>query len=214
MSKNKTNAADKLFRKRDADAAMKEYEQEKQAEAQKTERLRALRLAKEAEDRETAEAARAEIAAGTDFADVARRLEEGVGVTGEAGGGGEGSAPFAGNGGAGGGAGFVGGSLGELSRDDLPPAFADVILELATGEVSEVVEAEYGFHLFQVTERLPAETVPLEEAWDEVLRELHQQRADGRLTELAEEARTRYEVAVWERNLPFNYRGVYRADAG
>lgn len=148
------------------------------------------------EDRESAEAALAEIRAGADFAAVARRLSGEAGEAADASG-----------------AGFVGGSLGELSREDLPPAFADVILELEPGEVSEVVEAEYGFHLFQVTEKLPAETVPLEAARGEIERELLERRADSLLDELAEEARRRYDVSVWERNLPFNYRGIYRAEA-
>jgi len=151
------------------------------------------------EDRETAEAALADIRAGADFAVVARRLSDEEGGTGGEDGGS--------------GAGFVGGSLGELSREDLPPAFADVILELEPGDVSGVVEAEYGFHLFQVTEKLPAETVPLAMARDEIERELLQRRADRLLSELAEEARRRYDVSVWERNLPFNYRGIYRAEA-
>jgi hypothetical protein len=50
-------AADKLFRKRDKEVAVSEYEAAKIAQAEKTARLRALRLAKEANDREIAEKA-------------------------------------------------------------------------------------------------------------------------------------------------------------
>jgi parvulin-like peptidyl-prolyl isomerase len=106
------------------------------------------------------------------------------------------------------------GFQGELSRADLPPAFADLIFSLQPGEVSDVVEAEYGFHLFEVTERLPAETLPLEAVRDDVERRLLQDAADRRLTTLAEEARRRYDVSVWDRNLPFNYRGVYGDQGG
>ena len=63
------------------------------------------------------------------------------------------------------------------------------------------------------TSKLPAETVPLEAARGEIERELLERRADSLLDELAEEARRRYDVSVWERNLPFNYRGIYRAEA-
>lgn len=106
------------------------------------------------------------------------------------------------------------GFQGELSRADLPPAFADLIFALEPGEVSEVVEAEYGFHLFQVTERLPAETLPLEAVREDVERRLLQDAADRRLASLAEEARRRYDVSVWDRNLPFNYRGIYGDQGG
>jgi len=142
------------------------------------------------DDRAQAEKAVEEIRAGASFAAVARRLVDDPAIA------------------------ATGGTLGELSRDDVPPAFADVIFSLAPGEVSDVVEADYGFHVFQVTETLPAEVLPFDEVHDEVARALRQERADRRLRELAEEACRRYDVSVWERNLPFNYRGVYLAEAG
>ena len=137
------------------------------------------------EDREAAEQARAELAAGADFAAVARRVSRD---------------PSAG----------AGGLQGELSRADLPKAFAEVIFALAPGEVSRVIEADYGYHLFQVTERLPAEVVPLAQARDEIARQLQRERADRLLASLVGEARDRYDVEVYARNLPFDYEGVYR----
>lgn len=142
------------------------------------------------EERERAERLRAEIARGADFAAVAERASEDPAVA------------------------AATGSQGERSRDELPPAFAEVIFDLEPGEVSEVVDAEYGFHIFLVEERLDAELLALGEVRDEVERHLLQEAADRRLGELAAEARRRYDVAVWERNLPFNYRGVYGAKSG
>jgi hypothetical protein len=136
------------------------------------------------EDRATAERAAQEIAAGSDFAEVARRLSRD---------------PSAG----------TGGDQGELSRDNLPPAFADVIFSLEPGEVSKVVPAEYGFHLFQVVQRIPAGVVPLEEAREEVRERLRQEQADRLLAELVRQGRTQYNVVVHRRNLPFNYQGSY-----
>ncbi|HEX5760311.1 MAG TPA: hypothetical protein VF121_14075, partial [Thermoanaerobaculia bacterium] len=69
----------------------------------------------------------------------------------------------------------------------------------------------YGFHLFQVVERLPAAVVPLAAARPEIVRRLRRERADRRLRALVEEARGRYTVAVYERNLPFHYQGNYSA---
>ncbi len=102
-----------------------------------------------------------------------------------------------------------GGDQGELSAADLPAAFADVIFRLQPGEVSPVVPADYGFHIFQVTERFPAETMPLERASKEIRRRLRRERADVRLVELVAEARHRYNVEIYARNLPFEYRGAY-----
>jgi peptidyl-prolyl cis-trans isomerase C len=137
------------------------------------------------EDRATAERALKEIAAGADFQEVARRLSRDPAAT-------------------------AGGYQGELTREDLPPSFAEVIFGLKPGEVSRLVPAEYGFHIFQVTDREPAQVIPLEAARPEILGKLRQQRADRLLQSLVQEARTRYNVAVYERNLPFDYEGSYR----
>jgi parvulin-like peptidyl-prolyl isomerase len=136
------------------------------------------------EDRAAAEAARREIVAGAPFEEVARRLSSG---------------PRADS----------GGYQGELARGDLPPSFADLIFSLKPGEVSPVVPAEYGFHLFQVIEREPAQKVPLAAAREEILARLRQQNADQLLRSLVQAARSRYNVKVYERNLPFGYAGSY-----
>jgi hypothetical protein len=142
------------------------------------------------EDRRRAERLRREIVGGADFAAVAADASQDPTVA------------------------AATGPQGEFSRAELPRSFAEVIFELAPGEVSEVVEAEYGFHIFQVEERLDAELLPLAAVRDDVERRLLQEAADHRLGELAAEARGRYDVTVWERNLPFNYRGVYGAKSG
>ena len=136
------------------------------------------------EDRATAEKALREIAAGQPFEEVARRLSKDPSAA-------------------------SGGYQGELSRAELPPAFAGTIFALQAGEVSGLVPADYGFHIFQVTEREPAEVVPLEAARDQIVARLRREGADRLLGELVREARNRYSVKVFERNLPFGYEGSY-----
>lgn len=136
------------------------------------------------EDRLSAERARRELAAGTPFATVVSRL---------AGAGGSASS----------------GDQGTLARDELPPAFADLVFRLQDGGVSDVLAADYGFHVFQVVRRLPAETLPLEAARAEIVARLAAERADAALARLVAEARSRYAVEVFDRNLPFNYRGAF-----
>lgn len=140
------------------------------------------------QDRATAERALRELSGGADFAQVARRLSGDSGAA-------------------------SGGFQGELSRDDLPPAFAEVIFALEPGEVSRLVPAEYGFHIFQVVSRSPAEVIPLEQASGEIVERLRQERADQALAALVGEARRRYNVEVVGRNLPFEYRGSYKRHA-
>jgi parvulin-like peptidyl-prolyl isomerase len=136
------------------------------------------------EDRAVAEKVAAELAAGADFGASAR------GVSRE---------PSA----------SLGGFQGELAKADLPKAFADLIFALEPGQTSGVVQAEYGFHIFRVDARLPAETLSLDAARDEIRDRLRGELADRRLAELVAKARGRYNVEVYARNLPFDYRGAY-----
>lgn len=46
-----------------------------------------------------------------------------------------------------------GGELGFLRREDLVPEFAGAAFSLKEGEVSEVIETEYGFHIIQLIEK-------------------------------------------------------------
>jgi parvulin-like peptidyl-prolyl isomerase len=137
------------------------------------------------EDRATAEKALRELAGGADFGRLADRLSR------------DPNAPS-------------GGDQGELSRQDLPPAFADIIFSLQPGQVSRLVPADYGFHIFQVVSRSPAEVIPVEAARGEITAKLREQRADRLLADLVKEARGRYNVQLYERNLPFEYHGSYR----
>lgn len=98
---------------------------------------------------------------------------------------------------------------GRLTRDDLPVAFADSIFELEPGEISEILPAEYGFHIFQVVERFPAEEAPLSEVAGEIRLILDQERLDEMVASFVAEARGRYNVKVHRSNLPFDYRGPY-----
>ncbi|MFZ5468864.1 MAG: peptidylprolyl isomerase [Myxococcota bacterium] len=49
----------------------------------------------------------------------------------------------------------VGGDLGWFSRGVMPPGFDEVVFRLSVNQVSEVVDTEYGFHLFKVMEKRP-----------------------------------------------------------
>lgn len=134
------------------------------------------------ETREEAQRAVAELESGADFADVARRYST------------DPSAPY-------------GGDQGELSREDLPEEFAEVIFSLQPGEVSDIVEAAYGFHVFRVTARLPSREVSFAEAEPELAAELREEHVRAWLDRVVEETRSRYTVRVYERNLPFEYQG-------
>ena len=58
----------------------------------------------------------------------------------------------------------VGGDLGWFERGVMPAAFDDACFSLPPGALSEVVESDYGYHLFKVVERRPARALTLQEA--------------------------------------------------
>lgn len=104
---------------------------------------------------------------------------------------------------------LLGSDEGDLAREELPLIFADAIFDLSPGEVSEVFAADYGFHLFKVTQRLPAGVPALEQVEETVRRELLREEVTSGLRRLVERARRRYNVRVFEGNLPFEYTGEY-----
>lgn len=140
-------------------------------------------------DRESAEKARAEILAGAKFSAVARRLSRDASAK-------------------------RGGFQGELGRDDLPPAFAGVLFALPAGEISPVLTAPYGHHVFQVIAHLPARQLGLDEAAPEIRAALERDRGDRALAALVGEAQRRYTLEVYARNLPFRYQATPAAVTG
>jgi hypothetical protein len=183
---NRRRAVDALLRdgveEAPSEAEVRRFYDEHRAEFSRPERVLLRQILVEGE--ETAERARAQIVAGEDFAAVARRVSRDPSAE-------------------------RGGLQGELSREQLPASFAEEIFALGEGEVSAVVPADYGYHLFQVVARLPEEVVPIAAAREQIVRRLRRERADRWLAALVEEARTRYTVEVYERNLPFRYEGTY-----
>lgn len=154
----------------------------RRAELARPERLELRQLV--AEQRASAERARRELAAGAPFERVLATLDDEAGSA-------------------------ASGEQGALARDDLPPAFAEALFRLPEGGVSQVFEAEYGYLVFQVVRRLPAATPSFEEARPLLERELASRRADAALARRVGEARGRYPVEVYYRNLPFSYRGEF-----
>ncbi len=164
------------------EAEVAAYYEEHRDEFVRPERVRLRQIL--VEERATAEQARAELLAGAGFAEIAARYSRDGGAV----------------------AGLAG---SELGREDLPAAMAEAVFPLRAGETSPVLQADYGYHVFQVVARLPPQVVPLAEAAAEIRDTLARQAADARLRALVEEARSRYDVEVHARNLPFNYRGSY-----
>lgn len=140
------------------------------------------------QDRAAAELALAELESGVDFGEVARLRSIGP------------AAP-------------AGGLQGDLSRDDLPGALADVVFALEEGEWSALLEADYGFRIFQVERVLPEQVMTLDQAAPGIRTRLQAARSEEVIRDAIEAARREYNLRVAAGRLPFDYTGALLAPA-
>lgn len=94
---------------------------------------------KKKEARAKIEGIQKKVKAGEDFAELAKSSSEG---------------PSSAN----------GGDLGFFTRGKMVKPFSEAAFAMKTGEVSDIVETRFGYHIIKVTDRKEARTVALEEA--------------------------------------------------
>ncbi|MEM5428431.1 SurA N-terminal domain-containing protein [Cupriavidus oxalaticus] len=79
-----------------------------------------------------------------------------------------------------------GGDLGFMGRGALVKPFEDAMYALKDGQISDVVETDYGYHIIKLTGTKPSETKPLEAVRTELEAELRKQLADKKFAEQAD----------------------------
>lgn len=154
----------------------------RRAEFEKPERVRLRQIL--VQERETALEAQDAIRSGESFVEVAARLSQG---------------PTA----------HLGGDQGYLSREDLPATFVDLIFSLEPGDVSGIVDSDYGFQIFQVEEKAAPEVQSLDDVLPTLREALQRRLVDEHMGSLLAEARERYRVVLYPSYIPFDYRGFY-----
>lgn len=80
-----------------------------------------------------------------------------------------------------------GGDLGFFGRGKMVPAFEEVAFALQPGEISDVVETQFGFHIIKVEERQEGRVVPVEEATERIRPHLAQLRLQTTVEKLIED---------------------------
>lgn len=82
-----------------------------------------------------------------------------------------------------------GGDLGFFARGQMVKPFEDAAFSLAPGAVSDVVETEFGYHLIQVVEKKPQETVPYQEVQPTISEHLQKQKTQQKVEDFLTQAK-------------------------
>ncbi|WP_020409395.1 SurA N-terminal domain-containing protein [Hahella ganghwensis] len=103
------------------------------------------------------------LAAGEDFAEVAKDVSDDLGSAQE------------------------GGDLGFAGKGAFVPEFENALFALQKDEISEPIKTEYGYHIIKLTDISTQEPPTLEEARDRILSQLQSDKAESRFVDLSTE---------------------------
>jgi peptidyl-prolyl cis-trans isomerase C len=89
-----------------------------------------------------------------------------------------------------------GGDLGFFEQGKMLGAFNDAAFKLGKGEISDIVETEYGYHIIQVTDKQAARVVPLDEARPQIENHLKNVNRQKQTQEFVRALRSKAKVEV------------------
>ena len=95
--------------------------------------------------------------------------------------------------------------MGIFEMGQLPYAFDKVVFTLEEGQLSPVIESSYGYHIFRVDRKFPAELVPFEKAKEEIRIKVLEEKIKNKLSEHLRWLKDNFDWAFFPENLTFPY---------
>jgi peptidyl-prolyl cis-trans isomerase C len=89
-----------------------------------------------------------------------------------------------------------GGDMGFFARDSMMPELTDVAFSLDVGEISDIIETRFGFHILKVEEKRPASKTTFSEAKGPVRQLIKENKTKRRVDELLLELRKNAAVVL------------------
>jgi peptidyl-prolyl cis-trans isomerase C len=87
-----------------------------------------------------------------------------------------------------------GGDLGHFSRGQMVKPFEEAAFALKTGEISAVVETQFGYHIIEVTDRQPASVVGYETVQAQIVERLKQEKSRREIQQYIETLRSQADI--------------------
>lgn len=98
-----------------------------------------------------------------------------------------------------------GGALGSFRKGELPPAFEEAVSGLEPGQISQVVQTDFGYHIFRLEGKTAEEPLQFEEVADAIRVELLREKSSAAMASYLEGLRERYPVTVHRDRLSFPF---------
>lgn len=97
-----------------------------------------------------------------------------------------------------------GGDLGFFHRGDMVPEFEEAAFRQKAGDISGVVETEFGYHIIKTTENTPSKVTTFEQAKDNIVEQLKNRKQSEFINKYIESLRTSADIVYPSAKEPEN----------